>query len=349
MSARNPDKCLVFSVLELLKQLSDEHAHGDNSVVVDAESLGVAQDCLSSAFGLSLDDESDRAEYSAINHTLLRTLFKQALRLAPSKPSAPAPAPAPLKDDPPLPTDDPRFKSYLQLLSKRGYFEGAVEGTPEYQEKYAEALKKYQAAQAQKEAVLLPSGTAEEWKNKGNALLTGSPSQPKEAIEAYNNAILLDGSNAIYFANRALAHINLAQYAEAVDDAKAAIAIQPSSLKSYTRLAQAYEALGQYDLALSEAYEPALLLEPDNVSIQRQAEAARSLVQSRASSGNPFADPPSEGAPAQAPAGRPDLGALAGMFGGGAGGGGGMPDLSSLLSDPSKMQDRKSTRLNSSH
>ena len=338
MADRNPDKVLIYSVLELLKLLGEEHERGtgDPTLVVDTDSLGVAQECLSAAFGIDL--ETDRAQLSSVSPAILRTLFKQALQFVPKKPAPAAakpPAAAPLQDD--APAKDPRFDSYVQLLAKRGYFENLVEGTPEYQEKYLQARKKYDAAQAQKkDAKPLPEGTAEEWKTKGNTFLMSSPPQPREAIEAYNNAILLDPTNAIFFANRAAAHLQLSAWSDAVRDCQEAIRIQPSYIKSYPRLAQAYEAQGMYQEAISEGYEAGLQIEPNNAALQQSLAAAQAKLASRA---NPFAAAPlSDDGPAQdAPAsGFPDLGGLGSLLGGGAGGG--MPDLGSLLSDPAKMQ-----------
>jgi len=48
-----------------------------------------------------------------------------------------------------------------------------------------------------------------------------------QAIELYSQAIELNSSNAVYFANRAFAHTKLEEYGSAVQDATKAIEIDP--------------------------------------------------------------------------------------------------------------------------
>jgi tetratricopeptide (TPR) repeat protein len=48
-----------------------------------------------------------------------------------------------------------------------------------------------------------------------------------QAIELYSQAIELNSSNAVYWANRAFAHTKLEEYGSAVQDATKAIEIDP--------------------------------------------------------------------------------------------------------------------------
>lgn len=316
------DKTIIFSILEYLNELSKEQAAGKLSEFadLDAESLSVAIDCLSSTFGIDTSNAEHKQQYA--QEPKLRAIFN-AQAGSVSNPT--------VVDD--EEEKDPKFESFLQLLSKRDYFKGVEPGSEAYQARLKEARARYEKATQQKAestpstapkqcpAQQLPSGTAESWKVRGNEYLTSTPPQPKEAVEAYSNAILLDDTNAIFFANRAAAHLILKDFQSAVTDCKRAIEIQPSYIKSYARLGQAYEGLGDNERAVSEAYEPALALEPDNATFKAKVQTLRAP--------NPFAvaddQEPSGG-------GMPDLSGLKGMFPGG------MPDIGALLSDPAKMQ-----------
>ena len=52
-----------------------------------------------------------------------------------------------------------------------------------------------------------------------------------DALEWYDRAIALDGSNAIYFANRAFAHIKMEKLGAAIADATQAIELNPKYVK----------------------------------------------------------------------------------------------------------------------
>ncbi|GIL91320.1 hypothetical protein Vretimale_17737 [Volvox reticuliferus] len=72
------------------------------------------------------------------------------------------------------------------------------------------------------------------------------------AIEGYTRAIDLNPNNAIYWANRAAAHIKLENYGAAVADAEKATEIDPKYIKGYYRRGDAHFALGKYKLALKD-------------------------------------------------------------------------------------------------
>ncbi|GLC60870.1 hypothetical protein PLESTB_001685400 [Pleodorina starrii] len=72
------------------------------------------------------------------------------------------------------------------------------------------------------------------------------------AIEGYTRAISLNPNNAIYWSNRAAAHIKLENYGAAVADAEKATELDPKYIKGYYRRGDAHFALGKYKLALKD-------------------------------------------------------------------------------------------------
>ncbi|XP_072965076.1 serine/threonine-protein phosphatase 5 [Typha angustifolia] len=73
-----------------------------------------------------------------------------------------------------------------------------------------------------------------------------------QAIELYSQAIELNESNAVYWANRAFAHTKLEEYGSAVQDATTAIEIDPKYSKGYYRRGAAYLAMGKFKEALKD-------------------------------------------------------------------------------------------------
>lgn len=104
---------------------------------------------------------------------------------------------------------------------------------------------------------------AEEFKNEGNTLMRGE--QYEKAIEMYTKAIALDGSNAVYYCNRAAAHSKLNKHEDAIQDCERAVVIDSSYSKAYGRMGLAYTSLNMHNDA-KRCYEKALELDPDNQS-----------------------------------------------------------------------------------
>ncbi|KAJ1282118.1 hypothetical protein BS78_03G025700 [Paspalum vaginatum] len=73
-----------------------------------------------------------------------------------------------------------------------------------------------------------------------------------QAIDLYTQAIELNSSNAVYWANRAFAHTKLEEYGSAVQDATKAIEIDPRYTKGYYRRGAAYLAMGKFKEALKD-------------------------------------------------------------------------------------------------
>ena len=70
------------------------------------------------------------------------------------------------------------------------------------------------------------------------------------AHSLYTEAIELNGTNAVFFSNRAFALIRLKRYADACKDAEQAIALDAQYIKGYHRLATALKELGRHKDAM---------------------------------------------------------------------------------------------------
>jgi tetratricopeptide (TPR) repeat protein len=57
-----------------------------------------------------------------------------------------------------------------------------------------------------------------------------------QAIESYTKAIALDGTNPVYYSNRAAAYSSKGDHLSAVGDAESAIVVDSSFVKAYHRL-----------------------------------------------------------------------------------------------------------------
>ncbi|CAJ2639664.1 serine/threonine-protein phosphatase 5 isoform X2 [Trifolium pratense] len=72
------------------------------------------------------------------------------------------------------------------------------------------------------------------------------------AIDLYTQAIELNGQSAVYFANRAFAHLRLEEYGSAILDATKAIEVDPRYSKGYYRRGAAHLGLGKFKEALKD-------------------------------------------------------------------------------------------------
>ncbi|CAJ0847006.1 15983_t:CDS:2 [Entrophospora sp. SA101] len=87
------------------------------------------------------------------------------------------------------------------------------------------------------------------------------------AVKLYQQAIDINGNNAVYYSNRAAAYAQLGKHNKAIDDALRSTQIDPSYSKAYSRLGHAYLAVGKFDDAI-EAYEKGLSLDPRNATMK---------------------------------------------------------------------------------
>ncbi|KAG5953688.1 hypothetical protein E4U53_003675 [Claviceps sorghi] len=173
---------------------------------------------------------------------------------------------------------------------------------------------------------------AEGLKSKGNAAM--AQKDYPAAIDFYTQALKIHPSNAVFLSNRAAAHSAAKDHASARIDAEAAVAVDPSYTKAWSRLGLARFALGDAKGAM-EAYGKGIEYEGNGGSdaMKKGFETAKRRVEEMQADDVSL---PRSSAGAGA-GGMPDLSSLASMFGGGGGAGagaGGMPDLSSIMSNP---------------
>lgn len=124
---------------------------------------------------------------------------------------------------------------------------------------------------------------AEKFKEDGNVAFKNS--QWKEAVKLYTKAINLIQSDtknlAIFYKNRAAAHLKLEDFTAAVDDCNKSLQIVPNDPKALFRRCQALEALERYE----EAYRDATQIfkdDPSNKTIQPILERLYKIVQEKA-------------------------------------------------------------------
>ena len=175
---------------------------------------------------------------------------------------------------------------------------------------------------------------AEGLKSKGNAAM--AQKDYPAAIDLYTQALALHPDNAIFLSNRAAAHSAARDHASARADADAAVAIDPTYTKAWSRLGLARFALGDAKGAM-EAYKKGIEYEGNGGSeaMKKGYETAKRRVDEIAAD-EVAAVPDSARDGPGAGAGGPGLADLAGMFGGGGrgGGAGGMPDFASIMNNP---------------
>ncbi|XP_016165799.1 serine/threonine-protein phosphatase 5 [Arachis ipaensis] len=91
---------------------------------------------------------------------------------------------------------------------------------------------------------------AEEFKRSANEAFNAH--RFTQAIELYTQAIELNDKNAVYYANRAFAHLRLEEYGSAIQDATRAIEVDPKYSKGYYRRGAAHLAMGKFKEALKD-------------------------------------------------------------------------------------------------
>ena len=124
--------------------------------------------------------------------------------------------------------------------------------------------------------------TAQEWKEKGNEEF--NKGNWSEALSYYTSALkLVDEDNvekAVYYKNRAAAHLKLRDYENVIKDCDNALKICCNDPKALFRRCQALEALERFE----EAYRDArniILSDPNNKVIQPIVARLHEIVQER--------------------------------------------------------------------
>lgn len=212
--------------------------------VADPDALSVGIDVLTEAFGVPGPD----------HNVDLLTTFAAGFAATPGAAAATASTT----------TSSPLFVKFLDSLKGKGFFDGVEEGSPEYVERYNKVVAKFEARAAAAAAPPIAASAApapaakpataaagddagaEAAKEEGNRHVAAA--RYAQAVECYTDALekAPAGKNVhVYFSNRAAARTHLKDLDGAVDDARAAIAAQPSYAKAHARLATALQLMAR--------------------------------------------------------------------------------------------------------
>jgi len=115
---------------------------------------------------------------------------------------------------------------------------------------------------------------ADALKNEGNELM--KKSLIKEALESYTKAIEIDGTNPIYYCNRAAAYSKLDDHLAALEDCKVAIKYDPNYSKAYCRMGLAFVHLKDPQRA-RDSYKKAAELDPSPSNLSNLSLAEEKL------------------------------------------------------------------------
>ena len=189
---------VVSSIIEYLLSVKDEA--GDASNVENAVAI------LEEEFGLANQAESFK-EHS-FYPTSLNEIFDAGVTSLNAQTYSEANAEA---------RSNPKFESFVEVVTTKGYFDGAEEDSVEYLKRYAKLIKKFKEKAAK---VGGPSAEelqtqADELKFKGNAAINAK--NYDEAIDCYTEALALvsDGPEShVYHSNRAAAYCYQKKYQE---------------------------------------------------------------------------------------------------------------------------------------
>ncbi|KAK4644255.1 Small glutamine-rich tetratricopeptide repeat-containing protein 2 [Podospora bellae-mahoneyi] len=177
---------------------------------------------------------------------------------------------------------------------------------------------------------------AESLKSKGNAAM--AQKDYPTAINYYTQALSVHPGNAIFLSNRAAAYSAAKDHESAKADAEAAVAIEPTYTKAWSRLGLARFALGDAKGSM-EAYQKGIEYEGNGGSdaMKKGYETAKRRVAEIEAEESASATARSA-SPSAGGGGTPSLADLAGMLGGGGrGGGGGGPgglDFGAIMNNP---------------
>ncbi|CAK4652300.1 hypothetical protein LEN26_016802 [Aphanomyces euteiches] len=106
---------------------------------------------------------------------------------------------------------------------------------------------------------------ADEAKTRGNRYFQDG--QYQQAVDAFTEAISIDGTNAVYYSNRSGAYLKLNKAAEAVADAKKCVELRPDWPKGYSRLGTALYYQKKYTEAKA-AYEKGLTKDSSDANLK---------------------------------------------------------------------------------
>ena len=98
-----------------------------------------------------------------------------------------------------------------------------------------------------------------------------------QSLEAYSEAIKINPNSAVYYANRAFAHIKMEAYGAALTDANSAIELDPDYVKGYYRRGSANFCLGHYKEALKD-FKRVVKLKPRNATARNKLKECEKAV-----------------------------------------------------------------------
>jgi serine/threonine-protein phosphatase 5 len=126
------------------------------------------------------------------------------------------------------------------------------------------------------ETVDLNVSRAEDIKLLANEAFKGH--KYSQAIDLYTQAIELNSENAVYWANRSLAHTKLEEYGSAIQDASKAVEIDRKYSKGYYRRGAAYLAMGKFKDALKDFQQVKRLCPNDPDAAKKLKECEKAVM-----------------------------------------------------------------------
>ncbi|KAI9090023.1 hypothetical protein DFS34DRAFT_597821 [Phlyctochytrium arcticum] len=115
----------------------------------------------------------------------------------------------------------------------------------------------------QVERALIEKEKGNEWFKRGDY---------KRAVQCYTKAISADSSSAVYYINRAMAHLKLTKFEEAEEDCTRGLDFEPKNVKALWRRGIARSRLGKFEDAKKD-WETALILDPANKAVKDELNA----------------------------------------------------------------------------
>lgn len=105
----------------------------------------------------------------------------------------------------------------------------------------------------------------------------------QDAIQCYSKSLEYYPNDPATYSNRALAYLNLKEFARVIDDSNAAIKLKDDYLKAYHRRGKAYLSLNKIELAIRD-FQYILEKEPNNKDAMQLLKNARGKLDSKLSS-----------------------------------------------------------------
>ena len=297
---------LLYQIVQYLKTLKDD----DGS---DAENIDTITSLIETTF--NVEDNPDNFQALSYYPVGLETIYAAGVEKLGVQSS---------QDSLTQISEDSKFTAFLDLVTKKGFFDGAEIGSLEYLQRQAKLIAKYKERASKESSTDELEKLAEEKKLLGNTAIAAK--EYDDAIRYYSEALEYssEGPNShIYYSNRAAAYCFLKNYELAAEDCESSILLKNDFSKAYSRLGLCNFHLGRYEQAV-DAYERLVELEPENKANQEELRKAKKKL-----------DKTSKAVAPSAASGAPDLSALAGMLGGN---GAMPPEMSGLMKNPAMKQ-----------